>query len=141
MILHWQTPYFNVLATTEVVTAGRSIYKAATRQVLPVGSTRRWWTQPDSNRQHSACKTDALPLGAIGPFRLDGVGPSGGSHYPVVRVDHVSSHWNCAPRSGFEPETLRLTIENSAVELPGKKIDLSIPHQMTVVEFPVVIPT
>lgn len=26
-------------------------------------------------------------------------------HYPVIRVDHVSSHWNCVDQVGFEPTT------------------------------------
>ena len=29
-----------------------------------------WWTQPDLNRQPLACKASALPVGAMGPYRV-----------------------------------------------------------------------
>ena len=34
-----------------------------------------WWTQPDLNRQPLACKASALPVGAMGPYRVRVCGP------------------------------------------------------------------
>ena len=34
-----------------------------------------WWTQPDLNRQPPACKAGALPVGAMGPYRVRVCGP------------------------------------------------------------------
>ena len=34
-----------------------------------------WWTQPDLNRQPQACKASALPVRAMGPYRVRVCGP------------------------------------------------------------------
>lgn len=36
-------------------------------RALPLDQWPKWWTRSDLNRQPSACKADALPIGATGP--------------------------------------------------------------------------
>ena len=63
-----------------------------------------WWTQSDSNRQPSACKADALPFGAMGPYVQPIIKP------PLYRLTKSScAAWAVATPMGFEPTTSSVT--------------------------------
>ncbi len=69
-LAHKQTFFFR-MRSLELPARNVRSQKATNRQLK-----QKWWSQPESNRRHSACKADALPT-ELWPLRISANGNGG----------------------------------------------------------------